>query len=199
MDNQKRLLSAGILTAIAASLCCITPVLALLAGTSGIASSFSWMEPFRPYLIGFTILVIGYAWYQKLKPVKKEDCNCETTEKRKYFQTKTFLGLVTVFAALTIVFPYYSKVFFPKSEKKNIEISKATISAVEFKIKGMSCAACEEEVKHEVNKLPGIINAEVFYQKANATITFDSTKVNVKSIETAVNATGYKVTESKIK
>lgn len=72
MDNQKRLLSAGILTAIAASLCCITPVLALLVGTSGIASSFSWMEPFRPYLIGFTILVIGYAWYQKLKPVKKK-------------------------------------------------------------------------------------------------------------------------------
>ncbi|HEY1054273.1 MAG TPA: heavy metal transporter, partial [Emticicia sp.] len=45
---------AGILTAFATSLCCITPVLALLGGASGLASSFSWIEPFRPYLIGLT-------------------------------------------------------------------------------------------------------------------------------------------------
>ena len=59
---------AGILTAMAASICCITPVLALIAGTSGIASTFSWVEPFRPYLIGITILVLVFAWYQKLRP-----------------------------------------------------------------------------------------------------------------------------------
>lgn len=33
----------GIGTAIAASLCCITPVLALLGGVSGVAASFSWI------------------------------------------------------------------------------------------------------------------------------------------------------------
>ena len=58
-------------TALLSSICCITPVLALIAGTSGLASSFSWLEPFRPYLIGLTILVLGFAWYQKLK-AKKE-------------------------------------------------------------------------------------------------------------------------------
>ena len=92
MDNQKRLLSAGILTAIAASLCCITPVLALLAGTSGIASSFSWMEPFRPYLIGFTILVIGYAWYQKLKPVKRRIVIVKQLKRENIFKQKRFLA-----------------------------------------------------------------------------------------------------------
>jgi mercuric ion transport protein len=60
---------AGLLTAVAASLCCITPVLALLGGASGLASSFSWMEPFRPFLIGLTVLVFAFAWYQKLKPL----------------------------------------------------------------------------------------------------------------------------------
>ncbi|MEK7254190.1 MAG: heavy metal transporter, partial [Bacteroidota bacterium] len=40
---------AGALAAVAASLCCITPVLALLAGTSGLASTFSWLEPARPW------------------------------------------------------------------------------------------------------------------------------------------------------
>ncbi len=50
--------AAGLLTAIAASLCCITPTLALLGGATGLVSSFSWIEPFRPYLIGLTVL--GY-------------------------------------------------------------------------------------------------------------------------------------------
>jgi len=58
---SKGLLGTGVITAIAASLCCITPILALISGASGIASSFTWMEPFRPYLIGITVLVLGFA------------------------------------------------------------------------------------------------------------------------------------------
>ena len=91
MKTDKKLIGAGLLTAIAASLCCITPVLALVAGTSGLASTFSWLEPFRPYFIGLTILVLGFAWYQKLKPKKQIDCNCETEEKQKFIQSKMFL------------------------------------------------------------------------------------------------------------
>ena len=70
MKTDKKLIGAGLLTAIAASLCCITPVLALVAGTSGLASTFSWLEPFRPYFVGLTILVLGFAWYQKTKTEK---------------------------------------------------------------------------------------------------------------------------------
>jgi mercuric ion transport protein len=65
-----KLIGTGLLSAIAASLCCITPVIALIAGTSGIAASFSWIEPARPFLIGLTGVVLGFAWYQKLKPKK---------------------------------------------------------------------------------------------------------------------------------
>jgi hypothetical protein len=78
MKTENKLISTSLLTAITASLCCITPVLAIIVGTSGIASIFSWVEPFRPYLIGLTILVLGFAWYQKLKPKKEIDCECET-------------------------------------------------------------------------------------------------------------------------
>ena len=71
MKTDKKIIGAGLLTAIAASLCCITPILALIAGASGLASTFSWLEPFRPYFIGLTVLVIGFAWYQKLRPKKQ--------------------------------------------------------------------------------------------------------------------------------
>ena len=139
MKNNKAsgsLLGAGVLSAIAASLCCITPVLALIAG---------------PYLIGLSIVVLAFAWYQKLKPVKPDDCGCAVDEKPKFIQSKSFLFIVTIFAALMIAFPYYSKMFFPKTKKQVIIVEKSNIQTAEFKIKGMSCTGCEEEVKHEVN------------------------------------------------
>jgi hypothetical protein len=113
-------MGAGLLVAFTASLCCITPVFATLAGIGGIASTFSWMESVRPYLIGITVLVLGFAWYQKLKPRTKEgiECACEPSrseggedERRSFWQSKKFLGIVTVFAVVMLVFPHYFGVF----------------------------------------------------------------------------------------
>jgi len=197
MKNNNKLIGTGIITAITASLCCVTPVLALIAGTSGIASTFSWLEPFRPYLIGLTILVLGFAWYQKLKPQKEIDCECETDEKPKFTQSKTFLGIITAFAIIMLAFPYYSGIFYPETEKQIIVVDKSDIKTAEFKISGMTCASCEEHVNHEVNKLNGIVNSKASYKNGNAIIEFDKTKTNEKEIEKAINATGYKVTDKK--
>jgi len=195
MKSENKLIGAGLLTAITASLCCITPVLALIAGTSGIASTFSWIEPFRPYLIGLTILVLAFAWYQKLKPRKEIDCECETDEKPKFIHTTKFLGIVTVFAIVMMAFPYYSGIFYPNPEKQIIIVDKSDIKTTEFKISGMTCVSCEEHVNHEVNKLNGIVNSKASYKNGNAIIEFDKTKTNETEIEKAINSTGYKVTD----
>ena len=206
MKRENKLMGAGLLTAIAASLCCITPVLALIAGTSGVVSTFSWLEPFRPYLIGLTLLVLGFAWYQKLKTRKQIDCACDTDElpagktgKPKFIQSKTFLGIVTVFAIVMLAFPYYSGIFYPSTEKQIIVVNKSDIKTTEFKISGMTCTGCEEHLNHEVNKLNGIVNSKASYENGNAIIEFDSTKTNETEIEKAINSTGYKVTDKKDK
>jgi mercuric ion transport protein len=197
MKSENKLIGTGLLTAITASLCCITPVLALIAGTSGFASLFSWIEPFRPYLIGLTILVLGFAWYQKLKSRKEIDCECETDEKPKLIQSKPFLGIVTVFAVVMLAFPYFSGVFYPKAAKQRIAVEKSNIETTEFKISGMTCASCEGHVNYEVNKLNGIVSAKASYENKNAIIQFDRTKTSETEIEKAILSTGYKVTDQK--
>lgn len=194
---KSKLAITSLLTAITASLCCITPVFALIAGTSGVASTFSWIEPFRPYLIGLTIVVLLFAWYQKLKPEKEIDCECETDEKPKFIQSKTFLGIVTIFAIVMLAFPYYSSIFYPNSEKQIIVVDKTNIKTIEYKISGMTCASCETHVNHEVNKLNGIVNSKTSYENGNAIIEFDETKTNELEIEKAIKTTGYKITDKK--
>lgn len=193
--------SAGLLSAIAASLCCITPVVALLAGSSSIAANFSWIEPARPYLIGLSIAVLTSAWYVKLKSTKTNDmdCNCETNKKGSFLQSKTFLSIVTVFAILMMTFPLYAKVFYPKPK-----VQAATVAVtdnkqqVNFTIQGMTCEGCEEHVNNELSKVAGILTYKTSYANRNSIVSYDKSKVDVKTIEAAINKTGYTVKEYKL-
>ena len=186
---------AGVLTAIAASLCCITPFIALLAGSSSIAANFSWIEPARPYLIGLSVAVLAFAWYLKLKPAKTNDmdCNCETTKKASFLQSKTFLTIVTVFAILMMTFPLYAKVFYPKPKVQGVLAAVDDKQQVKFTIQGMTCEACEEHVNNELSKVNGVLAYKTSYATRSSLVTFDKSKVDEKTIEAAINKTGYKV------
>jgi len=192
MKTKFNIVVMGVLTAIASSLCCIVPVLALLSGTTGIAANFSWLEPYRGYLILFTIVVLSVAWYQKLKPKKKIDCACDDAKKETFLQSKIFLGLVTFFAITMTLFPYYSKVFY--TEKKQAKVFQLqTAEKVLIPISGMTCVGCETHITHEINQLKGIEKATVSYQKEQATVFFDTTKTTLKEIKKAIKKAGYTI------
>tara|TARA_R110002074_G_scaffold79769_2_gene179684 strand:+ start:103 stop:699 length:597 start_codon:yes stop_codon:yes gene_type:complete len=190
--TSKNVAYTGLFAAVAASSCCIPPVIALIAGVGGGASALSWMEPFRPYLIGLAVLAIGYAWYSYLKTKKADDC-CEVDAKPKWFQTKGFLIGITLFAAISIIFPYYSHIFYPDNKKEVVIVNQSNIQTVNFEVEGMTCASCEQHVTHAVNELEGIINVAASFEKANAKVEFDNSKTTEEDIEKAINSTGYKV------
>jgi copper ion binding protein len=190
--TSKNAAYTGLFAAIAASSCCIPPVIALIAGVGGSASALSWMEPFRPYLIGLAVIAIGYAWYAYLKPKKADDC-CEVDAKPKWYQTKGFLVGITLFATVSIAFPYYAHIFYPDNKKEVVIVNQSNIQTLNFDVKGMTCASCEEHVKHAVNELEGIVNVKASFENANAEVEFDNTKTSKEDIEKAINSTGYKV------
>jgi len=198
--NQKSLgtiSGASVLSAFAASLCCITPVFALLAGSSSIATNFSWIEPARPYLMGLSIAVLGFAWYLKLRPLIEVDCNCKTPRKAPFLQSGTFLGLVTIFAVLMMTFPLYAKVFPPKLAAPSVTIAAVKDKQqVKFLIEGMTCEACEGHVNNEVSKVPGVLAYQTSYASENSVVSFDQTKTDIKTIEAAIEKTGYRVIKS---
>lgn len=193
--NSKGAVATGLLAALAASSCCIPPVIAAIAGVGGAAGTLSWTEPLRPYLIGLAVVAIGYAWYNHLKPKKEDDCGCDI-EKPKWYQTKGFLVGITLFAIVSISFPYYSGIFYADNNKEIVVADDASVQKINVKIEGMTCDACQHHVNSAVNELAGIINVKSSYAEGNAIVEFDNTQTNVLEIEKAVNSTGYKVTET---
>lgn len=180
-----------ILTSASASLCCIVPFLGLVGGSSSLASSVSFLEPFRPWFMGSTFLLLGYAWYANLKPAKKDDCGCEP-EKNSFFQSKGFLAAVSILSLLMVAFPSYSKLLnqpdasiFSDDQEKN---KKVTLS-----VNGMTCASCEHHIESEVVKLSGVSSVKASYESKSTTVMYDPEKVSEQQIISAINNTGYKV------
>ena len=189
--NSKKAIITGVIAALAASSCCIPPLIAAIAGIGGASSSLSWMEPFRPYLIGIAIIAIGYAWYAHLKPKKVDDCGCEI-EKPKFYQKRSFLVWMTLFSIISITIPYYSHLIFPDNKKEVVVDNDANIKKVEIQIEGMTCDACQNHVDFAVNELNGIVSVKTSYEKKNTVIEFDTTQTSIVEINQAINSTGYK-------
>ena len=187
---------AGVLTALLASSCCIVPLLALIAGSSGMASSFSWVEPIRPYLIGLSVGVLSFAWYQKLRKNKAvEDC-CATVEKPVFIQSNTFLGIITIFAVAMMAFPLYANLLFGHNEKMNPIMDNANMSRVEFTISGMTCGGCEAHIEQAVENLQGVSSVNVSYENSNATVSYDAKQITLAEIREAIGSTGYGITNT---
>jgi len=201
-NSQTKVASTGIFTAVVASLCCITPVFALISGTSGIAATFSWMEPIRPYLIGLTVLVLAFAWYQKLKPRTAEEiaCDCEednlpngSSSNKRFMHSRKFLMIVTVFSGVMLTFPSYSHLFYADNSKEVVFTSASQIESVNLVIEGMTCTGCEDHIVHAANELDGVIKTEAFWESRKAEVKFNASKTSKEQIIKAINETGYTV------
>jgi len=181
-----------ILTSASASLCCIVPVLGVVGGSSSLMSSVSWLEPFRPFFIGGTFLLLGFAWYQTIT-TKKDECGCN--EKPSFFKTKKFLGVVTVVSLLLLSFPSYSKYLIQNSNSADIESvnQQEKSKKITLAVEGMTCTSCEIHIENEVKKLSGVSSVKASYESKSATVEYDPKKVDESKIIAAINSTGYTV------
>ncbi|MBG8555830.1 mercuric transport protein MerTP [Hymenobacter guriensis] len=193
----KSLAGTGLLAALAASLCCITPLLAIVGGLGGVASTFAWLEPLRPYLIALTVGVLGFAWYQQLRPraAAADDCGCAVPAKLPLMQSRGFLATITVLAGLLLAFPYYGARLYPTAAPKPVVATSATPvwQTSSYRIGGMTCEACARHVEHDVQQLPGVQSVQVSYDQGTAQIRFNAAVTPVAQVEAAINGTGYSV------
>ncbi|MBI1194843.1 MAG: mercuric transport protein MerTP [Gammaproteobacteria bacterium] len=194
-NADKKLIGAGLLSAFAASLCCITPVLAFLSGATGLASAFSWIEPARPWLIALSVGLLAFAWYQKLKTRTTGEipCACEDEQKTQFLQSKTFLGIVTILVALMMAFPWYGGIVYPEGQANTVIVSADSVETVTYEVIGMTCSSCEAHVQHGVDSVNGVIDVTADHTTGKAVVRFDRGQTDAAVIRRAIDSTGYKV------
>ncbi|SNS09156.1 Cu+-exporting ATPase [Anaerovirgula multivorans] len=66
------------------------------------------------------------------------------------------------------------------------------VQKVGFKVQGMSCSSCANNVQKKLNSLDGIINANVNIATEKGQVEYDSTKIDIQAILKGVEDAGYK-------
>jgi copper chaperone CopZ len=97
----------------------------------------------------------------------------------------------------TIIFLFLSSLFFiacdSKKPQEEVMIVKASNLVKEtIKVKGMTCVGCETRVEKSVAKLEGVVAFKAVHENNTATIEFDKSKTDLKTIEIALEKIGAK-------
>jgi mercuric ion binding protein len=62
---------------------------------------------------------------------------------------------------------------------------------VTLSVQNMYCAACPHTVKASLEAVPGVTNVTVSYQDKTATVIYDDSKTDVKTLTDATSGAGY--------
>ena len=94
-------------TAVAASVCCIGPVVAVTVGASAVTAIAVRFEPFRPVFLTITVALICFAFYRVYRP-SPSDCAAESTcPPSANRRAKLLVWLVAAVVLVFVMFPYY--------------------------------------------------------------------------------------------
>jgi copper chaperone CopZ len=191
---------AGLTAAVASSLCCIGPLVALLSGVSGVASTFSWIEPVRPWLMIGSGLALAFAFREAYKPTAVDDCNCEVPAKKKFFQTKSFVWTIAALSVVMFSFPYYSGALLPAPSSEYVFANSSNHLKATINIEGMTCTGCENHVQSALLLTGAVDSASANYEMGSAFATYDPEQISPEELKRAIEVeTGYTVTDIKIK
>ena len=67
----------------------------------------------------------------------------------------------------------------------------AAPKTVTLSVPSMDCPVCPITVKKALSKVPGVSQAEVNFERREATVTFDDSKAGVESLTRATRDAGY--------
>ena len=67
----------------------------------------------------------------------------------------------------------------------------ASSKTVSLSVPTMDCPVCPITVKQALTQIPGVTQAEVSFDKRQATVTFDDAKTNVEALTRATANAGY--------
>ena len=193
--KSKAFIGASLIAGIAASLCCILPIVFALAG-AGIVGASAFFAAWRPYLLGITFLLLGlgfYFAYRKPKHACEPGSACEKPATNRMGR----IGLWMASAVVLIVaaFPYYSETvakLLLSSKGSETTAAAPRLDRASFAVEGMDCTGCATAIEKKLRNLDGVQTAIVSYEQKRATVEFDSGKVTIAQLEQAIRDAGYR-------
>src|SRR6266853_2513785 len=167
MQRQKMTALGSGVAALAASICCIGPLVAALLGVGSLAAA-SGLQKWRPVLLGVTFVLLAVAWYLTYRKPKAEACGegaaCAARPAAK--GSKAILWIATIFAIGLAALPLYAgavaRLFHPDGPAP-ARSAGANVATLKVRIPSMDCAACAVNIERTLARKEGIESGRVTF------------------------------------
>ncbi len=192
MEKKSRWGIAGaVIGAVAASLCCIGPLVVLALGLGGAwVGTLTALEPYRPFFIVLAVAALGFAWYTiyfKPQPACKPGEACEVSANQR--RNRILLWIVTLLVLGLIGFPY---LIGPSSSNAAAATAgPARVEKVTLKVSGMTCGSCALGVESSLKATEGVLHVQVTLDPPYAVVEYDPTKITLEQLVAVTRRIGY--------
>lgn len=103
----KLLVGTGIFSALAATFCCLTPLIFFLLGIGGVwAYNFKIFAPYSIYFLMIAMLSVATGFWRVYNKPKDQECSqfCANPKAARYY--KVVLWITVVIIAIVLLYPY---------------------------------------------------------------------------------------------
>lgn len=153
--TSKAILVGSVLTSLAASICCIGLLIAIVFGF-GTFTAATRLEDSRPYLLGLTTLLIT-AFYLTYR---KKDQRCVGSTCAPSSRMKTLLWVIAAVVIATAAFPSYSGAILQAQTRSSQSSAAGSTDTNEatatIAVSGMTCGSCAMQIQNTLAKTRGV-------------------------------------------
>jgi len=196
MQKGKLTAAGSVVAAIAASICCIGPLVAAVLGVGSLAAA-SGLQKWRPVFLGVTFVLLGVAWYLTYRKPKAEACAEGTAcaARPGVKRDKVVLWIATALAIGLAALPLYAgavaRLLHPAGPGP-ARSAGANGATLKVKIPSMDCAACSVNIERTLRKVEGVGRTEVVFKTKEAVIEYDPARISPEKIVAVIDETGFK-------
>lgn len=178
----------GILSALFASVCCVTPLILVLLGLGSLGIG-AVLGRFHWWFLGAALVLLTTAWrryFQERRRCATERCEMASGTPTRWTLLVASL-VVTAFVGLNLVtFASQRQQTAPTPDGR-----PTTATDVAIPVAGMTCLTCELTVESSLKRLPGVAGAEANVAQQRVTVQYNPAQVTVEQLMAAINQTGY--------
>jgi len=178
-------LTGGVFAGVAASLCCIGPLVALSLGLGSFAAS-TWFAQWRPAFLAVTFLLLGFAWYLTYRQ-PAEDCKNGSCSRPPGTAARISLWLGTLVALVAAIYPSLPAANH-RIDATAVAVGDAKLSV---RIPSMDCPPCAKGIEASLSRAHGVKQAVVDYDTKAAVLIYDPTVTNPDQLLALIDASGF--------
>jgi mercuric ion transport protein len=190
---ERLTLAGAVVAAIAASSCCIGPLLLAALGIGG-AGAFAAIAAYRPSILAVTAALLAggfYLSYRKPKVAEGDACGCESPKPKANRAARFGLWIAT---ALVVVFAAAPPLLAAVSHAAPVPVqARHPVQQAVLSVQGLDCEACAAPIRSALTKVGGFQDLRLDLKAQTVAVTYEPAPGRLQAYVAAIGSLGYEV------